>query len=93
MSDATHNISGDQTQPIVRTKSIHRRIIISVGRGVTMYVKLLMSAERRRHQWKASKKSHLESHTKQSEGSGSQIFCRNQGRHSPNFMALGAVDF
>ena len=36
--------------------------------------------------------SHLESHTGPSEGSASQIFCRNRGRHAPNFITSGAVD-
>ena len=51
-----------------------------------------MSPGRRRHRWKASEMSHLESHIGPSEGSASQIFCRNRGRHAPNCMASGAVD-
>ena len=35
---------------------------------------------------------HLESHTRPSKGSASQIFFRNQGRHAPNCMASGKVD-
>ena len=51
-----------------------------------------MSSRQRRHRWKASIMSHLESHTGPSEGSDSQIFFRNQERHDPNCMALGEVD-
>ena len=63
---------------------------MSIGRGCRTYVKAPMYAGRRRHRWKASE-IHLESHNGPSEGSASSIFCRNQGRHAPNFMALGAV--
>ena len=35
--------------------------------------------------------SHLDNHTVPSAGSASQIFCRNRGRHAPNWIALGAL--
>ena len=58
VSDAAQNISGDFTHLIDSTKSIHRRVAVSVGREGTMYVKAPMSAGRRRHRWKASGISH-----------------------------------
>ena len=50
-----------------------------------------MWAARRGHRWKASEMSHLDNHTVPLAGSASQIFYRNQGRHAPNWIALGAL--
>ena len=35
--------------------------------------------------------SHLDNHTVPSAGSASHIFCRNRGRHAPNWISLGAL--
>ena len=67
------------------------RADVSVGREVTTYVKVPMSAGLRRHQWKASEISHFESHTGPSEVSASQIFYRNRGGHAPICMAFGVI--
>ena len=71
VSDAAQNISGEFTHPIDRTKSMHRRVDVSVGWEGTMYVKGPMSDGRRRHRWKASEISHFKSHAGPPERSAS----------------------